>query len=208
MTLDDDAQHRAGFMRRLYEETEGSYFATVDRDIIAARIGIESFEADRIVDQLGRAAFIEVGSHSYDRDVRLTDAGRREVEQSRAQLAQPPEIVQAGHSVTIEGDFCGNLQSGTVGSSQDATFDLAGQRSAIDGFLAALRDALDQHRIPEYERDNITADLETAETELRRSEPRRAILREALSALRDLVIGIGSSGAYAGLVELAQHIRL
>ena len=64
-------------MGRLYEESPDDPWTWIDPEPIGLRIGIESgWELHPLVDFLERAGYLETG---YEEQVRLTDAGRREV---------------------------------------------------------------------------------------------------------------------------------
>lgn len=76
-TADEDGQLRTEFMGRLYEEDPDELQTWIDPEPIGLRIGIESgWELHPLVDFLERAGYLETG---YEEQVRLTDAGRREV---------------------------------------------------------------------------------------------------------------------------------
>jgi ABC-type transporter Mla subunit MlaD len=99
------------------------------------------------------------------------------------------------------------LQAGTVGSTQDVTVELADERQAIEAFLAEVRRQLDRLPLSIEQLEGVREDLQTAETQLQSARPRHAILQAAVSSLREVVLGAAGSGAFAGLVELAQHIH-
>lgn len=90
MALDDDSQLRAEFMERLYEETAEPTFTWVDPEPIGVRIGIEISSAVFVlIEHLVSAGYVE---KAYDEEVRLTEAGVREVLRVRslAEIATPP----------------------------------------------------------------------------------------------------------------------
>jgi hypothetical protein len=202
MSLEEERQQRIEFMRRLKDEIDGSSAWSVDPRIIGHRMGLHGWDTSAIVNQLVEAALVE---EVYGEEVRLTDAGRREVEQSQSvstdsQMA--PKI-----SMHFSGNAYG-VQAGTVGSNQYVAVNLVSERATIQAFLTALRQELDELPISAEERDIVTSDIDTVEAQLRSPKPRNAVLREAVSSLREVVLGAAGSGAFAGLVELAQHIHV
>jgi len=204
MSLDEDSRLRAEFMDRLYEETEYPTSSWVDPDPIGVRIDIESSSSSLylLVEHLVHAGFVE---KAYDEEVRLTDAGVREVLKTRS-AAQSTEQIPPNVFVNVGRDVYG-LQAGTIGSTQNVIFGLGPERKAIEAFLAELRTQLDQLPLSVEQLEDLTEDLETAEAQLRRPRPRPAILQAAVSSLREVVLGAAGSGAVTGLVELAQHIH-
>ena len=202
MSLEEESQQRMEFMRRLKDEIDESSVSSVDPRIIGNRMGLGGLESYAIVHQLVDAALVE---EIYDGEVRLTDASRREVEQSQ------PKSTEAHVTPNISMYFSGNaygVQAGTVGSNQYVAVDLASERPAIQSFLAALRQELDELPISSEGRDIVSADIDTVEAQLRIPKPRNTILRETVSSLREVALGAAGSGAFAGLVELAQHTHV
>src|ERR1017187_7297746 len=204
MSHDDESRRRAEFMRRLYELIEYPV-RPIRPDIIGARMALDPRQAEGLVRQLVRAEFVAVSS--YNGGVWLTDAGKREVEQARTVSVDAEERVPSNVLVHVRGNAYG-VQAGTVGSNQYVAVDLAAERPAIEAFLAALRLELDRLPVSGKVLEMARSDLETAEAQLRSPKPRNAILRETVSALREVVLGMAGSGAYVGLVELAQHVHV
>src|ERR1700722_16271555 len=80
MSLEEERQPRMEFMRRLRDEIDGSSVWSIDPRIIGYRMGLNGWDTREIVNQLVEAALVE---EIYNDEVRLTDSGRREVEQSQ-----------------------------------------------------------------------------------------------------------------------------
>jgi DNA-binding MarR family transcriptional regulator len=200
----DEIQRDAAFLRRLNEEIGDSPFASVRPEIIAARMHLERWDVYETVERLLRAELIE---QHYNDEVQLTDAGRREA----ALLLSSPEMhgdaARSSAVVNIQGDAYG-VQAATVGTIQYVAVNLASECPAIEEFLAALSDKLDELEISDDQRAAMRADLETAQAQLRSPHPREKILREILSELRAVILGMAGSGAWAGLAELAQHVHV
>jgi Mn-dependent DtxR family transcriptional regulator len=89
-TVDDDAiasiaatadgRLRAEFMAELYDEESTALSARIGPGLIGLRIGIEGPELHVLIDHLEQAGYLEI---DYEGNVRLTDAGRRAVTNSR-----------------------------------------------------------------------------------------------------------------------------
>ncbi len=112
MSLEEEGQPRMEFMRRLKDEIDGSSAWSVDPRIIGNRMGLDGWDTRAIVNQLVEAAFVE---EVYGEEVHLTDAGRREVEQS--QSVSTDSQMTPNISMYFGGNAYG-VQAGTVGSNQ------------------------------------------------------------------------------------------
>ena len=157
---DEESRIDAEFMRRLHEEIGDSPFTWVRPEMIAARMRLQSFEVGSVVERLVRAEFVE---QDYQDEVRLTDAGQREA----AKLLSPMDI-RGDHDarnnifIGVMGD-ADTIQAGTTRSNQYVVTDLVSERPAIEEFLAALREVLDQLVVSDEQREIIRAYLKTAQ---------------------------------------------
>jgi hypothetical protein len=97
------------------------------------------------------------------------------------------------------------MQAG--GSIQNFAINLASELPAIREFVEQFREHLDELPLSPQQLEDVNADLDAAAAQLARARPRPAILHAAVSSLREIVLGAAGSGAFAGLVELAQHIH-
>jgi hypothetical protein len=95
-----------------------------------------------------------------------------------------------------------------AGGDQAVTVNFAAELPAIREFIEGFRTQLDQLPLSAEQLEEVTADLEAAEAQLESPKPRPAILRAAVNSLREVALGAAGSGAFAGLVELAQHIHV
>lgn len=93
------------------------------------------------------------------------------------------------------------------GGDQNLSVNLTVALPAIRAFVGEFRTQLDQLPLSPEQLEEVSADLEVAEAQLNSSKPRPAILRAAVYSLREVALGAAGSGAFAGLLELAQHIH-
>jgi hypothetical protein len=110
----------------------------------------------------------------------------------------------AGSVINVQNAY--GVQANTSGI-QSFTINFASDLPAIKAFVAGFRDRLDELPLSEELREDVTSDLEAAEAQLNSPRPRPAILHAAVSSLREVALGAAGSGAWVGLVELAQHIH-
>jgi hypothetical protein len=139
MPLDEERRRRMEFMQRLYDEIDGSPFAWVDLDMIGMRMDVDPpWEIGLIVDHLEKAGLLE--QSAYDGEVRLTDAGMREVEKARLVSEERSEGVASSVLFHVQGDAYG-VQVGTIGSAQSVGVEFS-ERSAVEAFVRELRPEL------------------------------------------------------------------
>jgi hypothetical protein len=199
--LDERRRRRAAFMRALYELVDASTLASALPSAVAGPAGLTVEEAESVVEYLGNDGMLEM--QTFDGDVSITHRGIKEVELS---LARPDEATEhfPPASVYVAGNVYG-LQANTSRSTQHVEVAVDdGARAAIEAFVRALREVVDE--LPDGEREAARADLDTVDAQLRSPRPRGAVLREALGSLRSVAEGAAGSGAFAGAVALAQSL--
>jgi hypothetical protein len=77
----EEVRLRTEFLDRLYEEDPDAMESWISSGPIGVRVGIDSsWELRPIVDFLERAGYLEISEMDHEEKVRLTDAGRLEVE--------------------------------------------------------------------------------------------------------------------------------
>jgi hypothetical protein len=135
-------------------------------------------------------------------------SGTTGVDEVAQRLRQVEEKIASGLpdvSVHIEGNAYGLR---VAGIEQTVTVNLAAELPAVKEFVEEFRAQLDQLSLSPEQLEDVTADLEVAEAQLQSPKPRPAILGAAVNSLREVTFATAGSGAWVGLVELAQHIHL
>jgi hypothetical protein len=134
-------------------------------------------------------------------------SGTTDVDEVAQRLRQVEEKIASGLtdvSIHIEGNSYG-LQ--VAGVEQNVTVNLTAELPAIKEFIEEFRAQLDHLPLSPEQLEEVTVDLEVAETQLQSAKPRPAILRAAVNSLREVAFATAGSGAWVGLVELAEHIH-
>ena len=82
------------------------------------------------------------------------------------------------------------------GVEQTITVNLTTELPAIKEFVEAFREQFDQLPLSAEQLEDVTADLDAAEAQLKSSRPRPAILRAAVNSLREVTFATAGSGAW------------
>lgn len=204
LTVKEKRERRAAFMRRLYEMTDGNRSRRVDYRQFGEAFGwpeIEAFAVAQYLVDEGLADWKALGGL-----LGITHAGVVEVEQL---LQAPDKPTQHFEPVTnihvvVQGDNLGQIQAGTNSSSQVAN---AASPQVIELFLAELRAALAASP-DEPARGLAEGTITVVEGELAAGRAESSTVKGLLPGLRDLALGIASSGAFEGLKAAAMALPI
>jgi predicted transcriptional regulator len=204
--LAERRRQRLEFMQRLYEVTEGRTLNVVSIDQLAAELGWSDTEASAVVEYLSAEGLIE---HEMGNQASITHAGVVEVEEALEHPSRPTEHFPAVNLVMVQGSVVGSqIQAGTIGSEQQQQVQLLQEREAVTQFLAELRTALASAAVEVEDRAAANADIACVEAQLASPRPNAAVIREGLRSLRSVAENLVASGAFQGLLELAQRLPL
>ena len=193
-------------MKRLYEATDGRTLNVVSIDELAAELGWSENDADAVVEYLNAEGLIE---HQMGNQASITHHGVVEVEEALQHPSRPTEHFPPVNLVLVQGSVVrSQIQAGAVGSEQHQDLRLLQEREQITQFLAEVRTALATAELEDEDRAAANADVASVEAQLASPRPNEAVVREGLRSLRSVAENLVASGAFAGLVELAQRLPL
>ncbi|HSH59142.1 MAG TPA: hypothetical protein VK988_05765, partial [Acidimicrobiales bacterium] len=168
--------------------------------------GWSDTEASAVVEYLSAEGLIE---HEMGNQASITHAGVVEVEEALEHPSRPTEHFPAVNLVMVQGSVVGSqIQAGTIGSEQQQQVQLLQEREAVTQFLAELRTALASAAVEDEDRAAANADISCVEAQLASPRPNAAVIREGLRSLRSVAENLVASGAFQGLLELAQRLPL
>ncbi len=206
MMLAERRRRRLEFMNRLYEVTEGRTLNVVSIDQLAAELGWSDTEASAVVEYLSAEGLIE---HEMGNQAAITHDGVVEVEEALEHPSLPTKHFPAVNLVMVQGNVVGSqIQAGTIGSEQQYEVQLLQERETITQFLAELRTVLASAAVEEDDLAAAHADIASVEAQLASPRPNAALIREGLRSLRSVAENLVASGAFLGLLELAQRLPL
>lgn len=196
-------ERRAAFMNRLYEVTDGNRLAHINFRTIGQAFGWSETDAAAVAQYLvdeGLAEWVALGG-----SLGITHVGVVEVEELASAPDRPTlhfEPVTNIH-VVVHGDNLGQIQAGTTSSSQVAT---TTSPEIVQLFLAELRAALTS--ASGETRKLADSTITVLEGEIAEGRPESSIVKRLLPGLRDLALGLATSGAFEGLKAAAMALPL
>jgi DNA-binding transcriptional MocR family regulator len=206
VTVAEHRRRRLEFVKRLYEETGGRTLTVVSVDELAAELGWSDAEASAVVEYLDAEGLIE---HQMGNQASITHAGVVEVEEALENPTRATEHFPAVNVVLVQGSVVGSqIQAGATGSEQYQEVRLLQDREGITQFLTELRNVLAAATVEEEDRAAANADIASVEAQLTSPRPNEAVVREGLRSLRSVAENLVASGAFMGLLELAQRLPL
>lgn len=206
MTVAEHRRRRLEFVTRLYEETEGRTLNVVSVDEMAAELGWSDAEASAVVEYLDAEGLIE---HQMGNQASITHNGIVEVEEALENPTRPTEHFPAVNLVLVQGSVVGSqIQAGAAGSEQYQEVRLLQEREGITQFLTEFRNVLATATLGDEDRAAANADIASVEAQLASPHPNEAMVREGLRSLRSVAENLVASGAFMGLLELAQRLPL
>lgn len=197
---------RLAFLRRLYDETDGSTRAMVPLDQLAEALNLGRADAARILDYLRAEGLAGVAGAGPL--VEITHFGVLEVEESirnpdRGTEHFTPAVIQ--QTILIGNQISNSsiaFAGGDIQQVHQPGIDVI-ELTALVRELAALVARLG---LSEDEQRAAALDLETVEVQLRSPQPNRAVLREALKSVRTIVEGAIGGAATPEVADLVHRL--
>ena len=183
--------NRFRFLKLLYEKSGGDQFKWFNLSEIGRELELGADEAHRIMQYLNGESLAEY--HSIGGDVGITHQGVKEIEQAisnpRAATGHFPPAINI---IEVHGDVVGaQIQQATQASQQMmVSSDL--QRE-LSGFLSELEKGISALALDGSKQRDLVADIDTMKAQLKASQPKRSIVREALSSIRSILEGAGAT---------------
>ena len=133
--------------------------------------------------------------------ISITHPGVKEIEEA---LSHPEEATEhfppVVNIINVQNMVGSQIQQGTTGSTQTGDFSIEAVQAVRD-FVDGLKAQLPQLNL-EPERDaEVRADIATVEAQLVSPKPKKGIIRESFSSVRNVLEGMTGSVAATGLLE-------
>lgn len=135
---------------------------------------------------------------NVDRDIIITALIRRD-------KAMRPKSGSVHHHLTNYGTIAGsNIQQGSPGANANVTYTIDDHRKMVQ----QIREAIPELDLSSEQKRTVETDLQTVELQLNSGSPRKAILNECWSSVRNILEGLaGSLIATSLLHELAKLVH-
>jgi hypothetical protein len=191
---------RFRLLNRLYERTDGRKHSSVDMFELGNELGMSHDEADGVVGYLVGEHLVE--HRGIGREITITHYGVVEVERALSEPKEPTDYFPPVFNILNVQTMVGSqIQQGTHGSTQTQTT-TNNELEAIRTLAKAVQDSLSQLPLQGDAKSEAEAELNTLLAQLQSSKPKTSILRESLKTLRNLIEGVASNAAAAGLLPL------
>jgi hypothetical protein len=192
--------NRFRFLRLLYEKTGGDEYKWFNMFDIGQDLGFEKDETSRVTQYLvGENLVIHRAVGGL---IGITHWGIREMESALSNPNQPTKYFPpAVNIIEVHGDIVGSqIQQATQTSAQQIIS--PDVQHALTEFLSKLEADLAELSLDKRKLDDLTADLDTVKAQLKASEPKRSIVKEALSSIRSILEGAGATLLAAEAIRL------
>ena len=200
-SLEEKQRWRLQFMKHLYEVADGSTMKSANIFDIGNAIGITNQQALEVDQYLENEQLIQ--AYGAGPVAVLTHRGVKETEAAMQHPEHGTEHFSGSVVLTVMGDVNAPMQVATVQSQQYTEY--------IDQSIAAeLRRWLDGAReqipnLPANQRDDASAQIETAEAQLKATRPSRLVLKAAVRTLLGILRGGIQTGVATGTEDAIKH---
>lgn len=189
---------RFQFLQKLYQDTNGSEFESINLSELGAKLGFSDSETDKIYDYLHAKGLIEdvdLGGSSS-----ITHQGIVEVENALSKLNEPTSYFPPINYIHVEQMIGSQIQQSTNQSSQVLTFNNS-DLEAILKFVSDLRSRLPELKLNEEVRADVTFDIATIESQAKSPHPKSTVIKECLLSIKTVLEGIAGNVIAALLIQ-------
>lgn len=188
------------FLKALYEATDGDPTRYVSMHELGPEIGLtpeETGDAYHFLRQEGLIRQLGAGG-----SIVIEHEGVRHVENAIAQPERPTQFFPPVNIIHVESMLGSQI---VQGSSQTTITNQPVTEASIEdlrNLLAQIRQATIVGDLAKDDRKEIESECATIEAQLTSPRPKRGIIREGLSSLRNILEGAAGNALGSGLVQL------
>lgn len=204
--LEETKKKRFEFLNNLYEITGGSKSKTVNMFELGTELGFDREETNLIVQYLAGESLVK--HVTIGGGIGITHYGVKEVEEALSHPEKPTAYFPPVNIINIHHMEGSQIQQGTISSSQTAKFSSDSTEELLS-ILKELRDKQSQLNLPPDDASELSADIDTVESQLKSSRPKAGIINEGLKSIKTILEGAaGSWLASDFLSKLPQFLNL
>ena len=196
--IHEKQRERFQFLQKLYEETDGSEFESVNLTELGAILGFSDSETEKIYAYLHAKGLIE--DIDLGGSAGITHQGIIEVENALSKPDEPTSYFPPINYIHVEQMIGSQLQQGTNQSSQVLTFN-NNDIEAILKFVSNLSSQLPKLELNEEIRAEVMSDVATIESQAKSPRPKSAVIKECLLSIKAILEGIASNTVAALLIQ-------
>ena len=192
--------NRFRFLKLLYEKTGADEHNWMSMWDIGQQLGFDKDETSRVTQYLAGEQLVK--HWAIGGTIGITHWGIIEMESALTNPNQPTTYFPpAVNIIQVHGDVVGSQIQQATQASQQLMVNADIQR-ALSEFLSELEDRFSALQLDSSNQRDLKADIETIKAQLKASEPKRSILKEALSSIRSILEGVGATLMAAEAVKL------
>lgn len=202
--LEKEKANRLRFVKLLYEKSGGDEFNWVSMWDLGKELGFDSGTTQRITQYLNGEHLLK--HQALGGTIGITHWGVKEMEQALSDPNKPtthfPAVVNV---IQIAGDVVGSQIQQATEESQQIQITQDTQR-ALTEFLSRLEKDLTEIKAEANTLRDLKADIQTIKAQLGAAQPKRSIVREALSSVRSILEGAGATLLAAEAAKILIHL--
>jgi hypothetical protein len=202
--IQKEKANRLRFVKLLYEKTGGDEYKWVNMRDLGKELGFDGESIQRITQYLNGEHLLTF--QALGGVIGITHWGVKEMEQALSNPNQPTMHFPAAVNILhIAGDVVGSqIQQGTEASQQiQITQDT---QLALTEFLSSLEKDLTEIKAEANTLRDLKADIQTIKAQLGAAQPKRSIVREALSSIRSILEAAGATLLAAEAAKILIHL--
>jgi hypothetical protein len=197
--IDELRKKRFQFLHRLYERTEGNEREMINMWELGNELGFDRAETDRISQYLVGEYLMEYAAQGGI--IAITHQGVIEVEDALSNPEEPTQYFPPVNIINIHHMQNSQIQQGTVESTQSQHIELKTKNDIFE-FVELVKSKLPDLSLNAEDMAEIEADINTVQSQISSSRPKKSILRECLSSMQRLLEGIAGSVVAQQLIPL------
>lgn len=198
-TIDELRKKRFQFLHRLYEKTEGNEHEMINMWDLGKELGFEKAETDRISQYLVGEYLMEYAAMGGI--IAITHQGVIEVENAISHPEEATQYFPPVNIINIHHMQNSQIQQGTVESTQSQHLE-SETKNDISEFVELMKTKLPDLRLEADDMAEIEADINTVQSQVSSSRPKKSILKECLSSIQRVLEGAAGSVAAQQLIPL------
>jgi hypothetical protein len=197
--IEEMRKNRFQFLHRLYEKTEGNEHEMVNMWDLGNELGFDRAETDKISQYLVGEYLMEYAAMGGI--INITHQGIIEVENAISHPEEPTQYFPPVNIINIHHMESSQIQQGTVESTQSQHIE-SKTKNDISEFVELVKTKLPDLRLDAEDLAEIEADINTVQSQVSSSRPKKSILRECLSSMQRLLEGAAGSVVAQQLIPL------
>jgi hypothetical protein len=197
--FDEIRKKRFLFLNLLYEKCAGSKSHFINSYDIGKELNLNRNQVIDITQYLKGEGLIE-DTMTLDGGIMISHNGIKEVENALSSPSQPTHYFPAVNIINVQNMIGSQIQQGTDKSEQNGSFQI-NNKTSINEFIKQIKSELPNLDLSSEDKSEINSDIQTIESQISSSRPKKTILKESLLSIQRILEGVGSNVIATKLLE-------